>query len=74
MRKYRSFAEDGKSVKSTRLTVAGRQYEDGVMAYNGLAGIGRLTWKMDMYGSRTSPTRHMGRMGKESYLICQAVA
>jgi hypothetical protein len=48
------------------------------MAYNGQANIGRLAWKMDVYGSRTSPQsrrhRRMRRMGKESYLIRQAVA
>ena len=57
LRKQRSFADDGKSVKSTPADRRGRQHEDGVMAYNGLAGIGRLTWKMDIYGSRRLRSR-----------------
>jgi hypothetical protein len=45
------------------------------MAYNGLANIGRLAWKMDVYGSRTSPQsrrhRRMRRMGKEATLFAK---
>jgi hypothetical protein len=57
MRKQRSFAYDEKSVKSTRADRRGRQHEDGAIAYNGLAGIGRLAWKMDIYGSRRLRSR-----------------
>jgi hypothetical protein len=45
------------------------------MAYNGLANIGRHAWKMDVYGSRTSPQsrrhRRMRRMGKEATLFAK---
>jgi hypothetical protein len=34
MRKQRSFADDGKSVKSTAADRRGRQHEDGAMAYS----------------------------------------